>query len=180
MNAGLASAHQKYDQIRHSTLKVAQAQLQSEEPLISVSDIHDHALALARLWEASPKRHPDATWSWVDGVRRYKFVNPASLDVALWFSGILCSLSIGKPTMHGHAMRLDVIEAAPDAHPLEHRVVDINLRVIRTYADAIGATQIRIMRPLNDKLVRHYEKHGYTLVRGKASRHPTFLYKDLN
>lgn len=179
MNPSLANAHKKYSDIRRSTLELAQTQLQSEVPLVSISGIHDHALALARLWEANPKRHPSANWSWVDGVRRYKFVNPAALDLAFWFSGTLCSLSIGKPTMHGSAMRLDVIEAAPEAHPLQHRVVDINLRVVSIYAEAIGATQVRIMRPLNDKLIRHYEKQGYTLVRGSGGHKPTYLFRNI-
>lgn len=180
MNEAHAFAQDKYRQIKAQVLAEARHQLQAEKgALINVTHINDHAFVIAKQWESSPARHPDARWSWVNDVRRYKRADPAALDIAMWFSGVLCSLSIGKPTAHKNAMRMDVIEAAPYQSPLSQQVVATNLVIYQMYALAIGATQIRIMRPLNAKLVSYYQSYGYILRTGKASAHPTYLYRNL-
>ena len=91
----------------------------------------------------------------------------------------MCGLSIGKPTFCGDKMRLDVIERSPVHTLLKGKVTDITVTAFLAYAGSIGAKQLRIMRPLNDDLVRLYQGHGFSLHRGKASNVPTHLWLNL-
>ncbi|WP_147271863.1 hypothetical protein [Corallincola holothuriorum] len=76
-------------------------------------------------------------------------------------------------------MRLDVIERSPLHNLLKGKVTDISIAALRFYARSIDASQLRIMRPLNEELIRFYQSHDLTLYRGKASNVPTHLWLDL-
>jgi hypothetical protein len=63
--------------------------------------------------------------------------------------------------------------------PLKRKIVGITIAAAEVYADLIGADQLRIMRPVNDVVVRYYQEFGFTLRKGKASNIPTYLWKNL-
>ncbi|WP_052749094.1 hypothetical protein [Arsukibacterium ikkense] len=73
-------------------------------------------------------------------------------------------------------MRLDVIEANPDKTPLSGQIFTIAMTAFEAYADAIGATQIKIMRPLNQKLISLYQQKGFIYQKSWGSN-PEHLWK---
>lgn len=172
---------QKYEIFRAQSREIAEKTLPSDlKGVVGLTSITSHALAQAKQWEDSSERPDDATWSWSEGTKQYCYSHPKRFDLAVWYAKAqLCGLSIGKPTYSGSGMRLDIIEGAPNVHPLKRRVVPISIAAFETYADLIGATQLRIMRPLNNDLVRYYERHDFTFKQGKASNTPTYLWKNL-
>lgn len=60
-------------------------------------------------------------------------------------------------------MRLDYVEASPLGTPLDGLVTDISVAVAVIYARSIGAAQLRIMSPVNEKVRDHYlSKPGFS------------------
>ncbi|WP_238105792.1 hypothetical protein [Vibrio cincinnatiensis] len=59
-------------------------------------------------------------------------------------------------------MRLDFIEANPDnSGP---RVFPATLFTMITYAELLGANEIRVMKPINDDVKKYYQSFGLTYV----------------
>ena len=181
MKSSHSLTEKKYDLLREQSLNVAQKNLPSGlKDTVQLKNISSVALAQATRWENSLSRSDDADWSWSKGSRDYAFRHPKRFELAVWFANAqLCGLSIGKPTFSGNRMRLDVIEGAPWEHPLKRKIVGITIAAAEVYADLIGADQLRIMRPVNDTVVRYYQEFGFTLRKGKASNIPTYLWKNL-
>lgn len=152
---------------------------------LKLSDINQMALAQSKKWELEPERKVD--WEWhaepglssferpIPGHLYYAYRHPNRFELAIWYHSILCGLSLGKPTWSGSKLRLDYIEAAPSNNPMRSWIVPVTIAAAKVYADAIGATQIRIMNPINAKVRSYYESFGFTFVSGKT----TFCYKDL-
>lgn len=170
-----------YQTLLAKSLAAAQQSLSvQQQDDVRLRRIDDVSLAVARTWEMNPHRSADATWSWADGFRRYAYRHPKRFELAIWYrNAMLCGLSVGKPTYTGGALRLDVIEGSPERHPLKGQVVTLTVFAARAYAREIGADQIRIMRPVNDDVIRHYQNHGFTLQNGHASNVPTHLWQNL-
>ena len=123
--------------------------------------IDSSALAQSKHWALSPKRRVD--WDWVDGYGTFRFRYPKRFEMALWHNGKLVSLSLGRPTYTGQRMRLDFIEACPDK-PSELRVFEISLFAIGTYAETLGAHELRVMNPVNTQVRDYYARFGLTYV----------------
>ncbi|CCO46324.1 conserved hypothetical protein [Vibrio nigripulchritudo SOn1] len=180
----MQSTHQvtelKYQKYRDSSRAFAEKTLpQQYADRVSLRAVDSVSLVQAKRWEESLERSDDATWSWSEGFRQYAYRHPKRFDLAIWYANAqLCGLSIGKPTYTGGKLRLDVIEGAPWDHPLKSKIVEITLSSAEAYADFIGADQIRIMRPVNSRVTRYYEKFGFTLRKGKESNTPTYLWRN--
>lgn len=115
-----------------------------------------------------------APWDWADVQKKYK-THPKRFELAIWHRNFLCGASIGRPTWSGNKLRLDFIEANPDGSPLEGNIADIVIIAGRLYAKAIGATQLRIMYPINEKVKNHYLSRGGFSFNEKSN----FCYQDL-
>lgn len=115
------------------------------------------ALLQAKNWSLSPRRHVD--WDWIKGYNLFKFRYPKRFEMALWQNNKLVSLTLGRPTYAGGRMRLDFIEASPDK-PKELKVFEISLFAIGTYAKALGAHELRIMHPINERVRDYYARFG--------------------
>jgi hypothetical protein len=124
---------------------------------VSLTGIDFRASVRAQAWESSPNRLPDVTLSWPGIAAKYARTAPKRFELAVWFrDSLLCGLSLGQPTWSGQKLRLDLIEASPDKTPLSGVVADITIIAAKVYADLIGATQLRIMHPVNEKVKAHY------------------------
>ncbi len=124
-------------------------------------------------WEKIGSRR--VVWNW-DAVQKQYRAHPKRFEVAIWHNVYtLCGAGIGKPTVGGGKLRLDYIEASPDGSPLEGKTTDIIISAAAVYADAIGAIQLRIMNPVNDRVKDYYlSKPDFSYdERGK------FCYMDL-
>ncbi|MFC3150847.1 hypothetical protein ACFOEK_07395 [Litoribrevibacter euphylliae] len=181
MQTSHSSTEAKYNQLRDLSLEVAQNNLpQGLKDLVDLKKIDLRAISQARRWEYSLSRSDDADWSWENGFRSYAYRHPKRFELAIWYAKAeLCGLSIGKPTYSGAKLRLDVIEGAPWNHPLKRKVVELSVAAAEVYGDSIGAEQIRIMRPVNNQVIKYYQEFGFTLFNGKQSNTPTYLWRNL-
>jgi hypothetical protein len=140
---------------------------------VKLGDITGRAMSQLSRWEDHPDRR--VMWSWPQWANRYAAIYPKRFELAIWFHSILCSASLGRPTWGAGKLRLDMIESSPEKTPLSGQTVKLTVLVAETYADMIGADQIRIMNPINSKVRSHYEAMGFTYVGGKSD----FCVKDL-
>lgn len=178
MNQAHLYAENKYQSLRTQAITTAQASLPSSlKDVVSLRHIDAEALLQAKIWEA--RRHGlgnTVPWSFSNDYQEWSARHPARLDVATWNHTTLCGLAIGIPTKTGKSMRLDVIEANPDKTLLSGHVFNIAITAFEAYADAIGATQIKIMRPLNQKLISLYQQKGFIYQKSWGSN-PEHLWK---
>lgn len=70
---------------------------------------------------------------------------------------------------------MDYLESAPQGTPLDGLITDITIAVSAAYARTIGATQLRIMNPINDKVRSHYLSKPSFAYDKKGN----FCYRDL-
>lgn len=126
-----------------------------------------------RRWEESSSRR--VLWDWDAVIKKY-LPDPKRFELSIWYRDVvLCGASIGKPTSSGGKLRVDFIEANPDGSPLDGLITDLIIAAGITYADAIGATQIRITNPVNEAVKNHYlSKPGF-----KYDEKDKFCYRDL-
>lgn len=180
MHKTLTAVETKYEDLRVAARKEAEEQLGIPHlRLVGVTGIHAH---IADTWKLHPKPYREpATWPWTKLWAEYRHRYVKNFNVSLLFAGNLCGLAIGRPTRHKAGLRLDFIEGSPAAdQPLRGRVVPIVLACGEVYARAIGASQVRIMRPL-PKLVDYYASMGYHFVpAGAKLREHAYLWKNLS
>jgi hypothetical protein len=142
---------------------------------VNFSGIDFKARNQANTWHSSPFRRVD--WPWMKSVGNYAWLNPKRFELAIWFKGYhLSGLALGRPTWSGNKLRLDFIEASPEKNALTGLVTDITIIAAVAHATAIGASQIRIMNPINEKVRNHYlsSNRGFSY-----DKHENFCYKDI-
>ena len=126
-----------------------------------------------RRWEVSGTRR--VAWDWRMVQKKYRS-HPKRFELSIWHMNLfLCGVAIGKPTCSGNKLRLDYIEATPMGTPLDSLITDIAITAGVIYSRAIGATQLRIMKPTNDAVKKHYlSKPGFAY-----DKRGNFCYRDL-
>jgi len=140
------------------TNKKSQAILKST---LTFSGIDVNCINELRKWEMSGSRR--VAWDWDKMLKTYR-PEPKRFEIAIWHNEHwLCSASIGKLTSQGGKLRLDLIESNPNGTILVGLVIDINIKSYEVYARAIGATELRIMNPVNDAVKDYYlSKKGFS------------------
>ncbi len=140
------------------TNKKSQAILKST---LTFSGIDVNCINELRKWEMSGSRR--VAWDWNKMLKIYR-PEPKRFEIAIWHNKHwLCSASIGKTTSQGGKLRLDLIESNPNGTILVGLVIDINIKLYKIYADNIGATELRIMHPVNDAVKDYYlSKKGFS------------------
>ena len=83
--------------------------------------------------------------------------------MALWHDEMLVSLSLGRPTYNGSRLRLDFIEGNPDK-PKDIKVFEPTVLAMVAYAQVLGATELRVMHPINQDVKKYYERFGFSYV----------------
>ncbi|BFM10648.1 hypothetical protein R50072_08010 [Simiduia litorea] len=161
MQALHLDAEQRYDSIRKSALRAVQNALADNNTSdITLRVIDQAALTASKVWETSAIRRVD--WDWLASYPSFRFRHPKRFELAIWQGPRLISLSLGRPTYHGTAMRLDFVESQPvdqGKRPKTFRLVTAALQV---YAELLGAREIRIMNPINDAVKQYYTSYGFT------------------
>lgn len=168
MQAAYKMVWDKYDGLRTEVLKIAHEQLPNVIPTqrgmaVLKSDVTLKGLDFMTFqklihWEESGRRV--AQWDW-DEVRKKYDSHPKRFELSIWYRELfLCGASIGRPTWSGSKLRIDFIEANPLGSPLSGAIADIVILSGKIYAKAIGASQLRIMHPVNDKVRNHYISKG--------------------
>ena len=175
MQAYHQAAEDKYSSIREQSLISAKKKLPVYlQDKVNFRAIDNEALLWAAVWEA---RHRDS-WYFSKKYASYARRHPKRLDLAVWHQSYLCSLATGFPVKTGKSMRLDIIESNPDSNPLQHAVFDVNIAAFNIYAGLIGANMMKIMRPLNQKLIDYYRSKGFIYKKSWGSE-PEHLWKML-
>jgi hypothetical protein len=156
-------AERRYDEIRKLTINAAQQKLKQRPDYahILLKTFDNKALAASKVWGKSTHRR--VNWDWIEGYSAFKFRYPKRFELAIWNKGTLASLALGRPTYNGSALRLDFIEANPE-NTDDVKVFPIALFVMMTYAEALGATELRVMKPINDTVKQYYEASGLIYV----------------
>lgn len=167
----------KYDQSRIEARDIAHKSLPSHlRQATNLEPINNSAIVATKLWGLDPERMVEWDWNFAN---RYTYRYPKAFDLAVWVQNKLCSLSLGRPSYKGTFMRLDFIEKAPENNPFSKDMLGISLLAYETYARLIGAQQLRIIDPINEKVVRSYlSQGGFSYSKGKKGN-PHFLVKDL-
>lgn len=155
-------AEVRYSSIRKAVMAALNQRFMREGGhALRASLIDQHALRHADEWSKSPLRRVD--WDWFKGYAAFRFRYPKRFEMALWSDATLLSLTLGRPTYNGHRLRLDFIESAPDK-PRSIRAFQLSLLAITTYAHALGADELRVMKPINNEVRKYYEKYGLVYV----------------
>jgi hypothetical protein len=156
-------AEKRYSIIRKEALIAATEIIQrSNNKRMKLSEIDSNALIAFRAWKLSGIRVKD--WDWVEGYNSFRFRYPKRFEMALWATNSLIGLSMGRPTYHGTALRLDVVEASPLDINERPSIFDSVLLAYGIYARLINAKQIRIMHPVNKEVRSYYERFSYRYV----------------
>lgn len=154
-------AERRYEYIRREVLAAAESLLKGDYSELRLATLDHPALQAAAAWADHPLRR--VNWDWLGSYPELKFRYPKRFECAVWHKGKLNALSFGRPTYYGGSLRLDFVEASPEER--EIAVFDIIIVAMRTYADMLGARELRIMHPINDKVADYYASHGFTYVR---------------
>lgn len=167
----------KYESSRKEARELAYKALPSYlKRSIHLKGVDNSALIASKAWEIDPQRKLDWDWNFAN---RYTFRYPKAFDLTVWAQNTLCSLALGRPSYNGTFMRLDFIEKAPSNCPFSSDMVGITLLAYETYATLIGAKQLRIIDPINDKVLRSYmSQGGFNYHQGRQGN-PHYLVKDL-
>ncbi|SHG28485.1 hypothetical protein SAMN04487965_3688 [Microbulbifer donghaiensis] len=154
-------AEMRYEHIREMVLAATQKYLKSDHPNLILTTINQSVLRAVDSWSGHPERQ--VNWNWAGSYPDLKFRYPKRFECAVWNKGQLNALSFGRPTYNCGSLRLDFIEASPEDR--EIAVFDIIIVAMRTYADMLGAKELRIMNPINGRVKEYYEYHGFVYVR---------------
>ncbi|MEY4591013.1 MAG: hypothetical protein RL497_3089 [Pseudomonadota bacterium] len=177
MRTSHALAANKYEEYRKKARSISTDVLPDYlRQATKLKSIDSSALAAASVWADDPARH--VNWDWIFA-NRYTFRHPNAFDLSVWVGNTLCSLSLGRPSHNGKFMRLDYLEKAPSQCPFSSDMVGITLVAYQTYATLIGAKQLRIIDPINDKVLKSYLRHGGFSYQKAKQGNPHCLVKEL-
>jgi hypothetical protein len=144
---------------------------------ITLTGIDFKASIAAKRWTSSPTRRAEIGIAWTDLVTKYARTVPKRFELAIWHRDLfLCGLALGKPTRNGNKLRLDFIESSPEKNHASGVITDITIIAAEMYANAIGANEIRIINPINEKVRGHYlhKDRGFSY-----DQRGDFCYKEL-
>lgn len=143
---------------------------------VTLSSINFKASIAAKQWLSSPDRRPEIGIAWAELTTRYARTVPKRFELAIWHRDLfLCGLALGKPTRNGNKLRLDFMEASPERNPIFGLIAEITIAGALAYGVAIGANQLRIMKPINDKVREHYLRKNLGFSYDKVGN---FCFKD--
>lgn len=177
----MLATHQDAENRYESFRQMAREAIQRELPYtdrgnIRLGEICQKSLIQAKMWDDDPKRLVD--WPWDIGYRDYSYRNPKRFELATWYGNTLAGLSLGRPSYAGTRLRLEFIESRPSSSLLKGRIVPITISVAELYASIIGAEELRIIDPIDSRLIEYYSSFGYTYSSAVSEKnHKHYLVK---
>lgn len=147
-------------------------------PGVKLTAINIEALSQNSEWHSAGRIPPNGGWEWDSWVNHYRRKHHKRFEAAIWYGATLCGLCLGKASGKNIHVRLEILEGSPDSnHPLRGRIAYIALTATELYGYACGASQVRIIDPV-DGAINSYKALGYELRSG-GKKGPRFLVKDL-
>ncbi len=141
-------------------------QLKSEYSQFNFNPISYSDAAQADSWQGDSRNE----WSWKSAYLIYQRKNRFKrFDLSIKNGISVCGLSYGMPTKS--KLKMDIIEATPYFHHKNNtKIFSLISQAAQYYALLLGANEVRIMNPLNEKLINHYCSYGYDYVQPGKSR----------
>ncbi len=163
MLATHADAEQRYTILRREAVQATTRNLLSKYPNLDVSLFDEKAKGAyyASRWEQNPSRQLD--WEWFEAYSSFRFRYPKRFEAAIWSNGKLAGLALGRPTYGAGGLRIDFGERCP-SYDGNMPVFRVTATAAFVYANLIGATEVRCMNPVNERVRRYYVNHGFRYV----------------
>ncbi|MFD1585276.1 hypothetical protein, partial [Microbulbifer halophilus] len=137
----------KYEELGRQSREMASRNLPRQLlGKIDLESIDHKALAAFRSIDVSQDRV--VSWNW-NFSSRYKIFYPKAFDLSVWYGNTLCSLTLGRPTYKGTAVRLDFIERFNKHILFANDMFPVSLLAYEAYARLIGASQISLVSSNN-------------------------------
>jgi len=167
---------QRYDESRKQARELAKKGLPRHLKRLTLAPVDNFALIAFRAIDKEAHRTVDWDWNFAPKYcKRY----PKAFDLSVWNGNSLCSLSLGRPTYKGTEMRLDFIEKFTNNPVFSGDMFGISLLAYEAYGKIIGARQLRIMNPENEKLIKYYSSYGGFAYKKSLKGNPHYLVKSL-
>jgi hypothetical protein len=122
-------------------------------------------------WHADWQGHRHVSgsggWNWPEIVRS-RWKRPSAFRLAIWSGAALCGLAIGHPSKRSPAggrktISVNLIEAAPFAHPLRGFIKLVTVTYATEYGRLLGSTRVRLIDPLPG-VIPSYTKLGFSII----------------
>ena len=167
----------KYDELRNKARELASKTLpQHLKGKLRLDSVDYKAIAAFKVIDKTCDRL--VNWDWTFS-SRYCVRYPKAFDLSVWYGNSLCSLTLGRPTYKGTAVRLDFIERFNHNSLFSSEMFPVSLLAYEAYGKVIGASQIRIMNPENEKLIKYYSSHGGFDYLCSKQGNPHYLVKNI-
>jgi len=159
-----------YQQLREVCYQHTLDQYKGSISAFDLDEISFGAAQTADSWKNVTEgayRKSRSQWSWMSMYNNYS-KEVKRFDIAVWQGGQLCGLSYGIPTKRKTKLRLELVEASPlSDNPLRNQLTTIVTSAAINYAMLLGADELRMMNPVNDKVVSYYKTLGYKPVKNR-------------
>lgn len=150
------SAVKRYKMAHENALSEAHQDLNLSQNVI-FTRINDKAMSrIQDYWIATKLRK--VNWDWSKPLYR----NFKSFSLAIWSDDQLCGLAAGRARAQKSAS-IQLMEGAPDNHPVKGEVMAIALMCLERYASHIGAMEMRLMQAV-PTLIPTYQELGFCLA----------------
>lgn len=145
-NISFKEFKEKYEDIRAEVYKEVPAVLNM--PHVKITPINSLALAKYKCWPSVGRTPPNGGWDWASWVAHYRARHHKRIELAVWYSSVLCGLALGKMSEKNVHVRLEVLEGSTDHHhPLRGRVAYIALTAIEMFGYALGQMSLESLIP---------------------------------
>ena len=168
LDLGRAFAQRKYESVNLAALAVAKTILPDViNPCpqgFDLAMVSSHLIGKAVGWSLPWKSEFE-----------YLASDPRKIGCAIVVDDQLCGLALGRINKKGTSLSFSLLEGNPDPlHPFKGHVLDTIEVFGLSCCNAIGATELRFVNPLEGAL-EHYLESGFALVEGP----PTYCVKVL-
>lgn len=177
MQPSHVNAIKKYDFYRKEAREIARKALPAYLKKLRLDGIDSKAITAFKAWQYDPERKVDWDWTFAS---RYCLRYPKAFDLSVWGGNTLLSLTLGRPTYKGTSIRMDFIEKTPRLTIYSGELFGVSQLAYETYGRLIGAESIRLVEPMNQKLIAYYTSKdgGFKLCPAKQGN-PHYLEKRL-
>ncbi|MEQ3693839.1 MAG: hypothetical protein ABNH16_02810 [Thalassolituus sp.] len=150
-------AQRRYDEYRKSALIATNNSLCPTG--VTATEFTNEALIHIDNWDKYDRR--DAYWDWRKVKQDHGRLYPKRFEIVLWEKDRPIGAAIGRPTYSGGKTRIDVAEGMPREMGDRSNVIETIIGAFEIYSILIGATEVRIMNPVNPKVREVYARYGY-------------------
>lgn len=151
-------------------------EMRSRYEKFAFSHISFNDALLANKWDAlDPDKSRDEI-NWVLAHQHYTAKSRFKrFDISIKSGSNLLGLAYGMPSKAKTKLKIDIVEATPfDAHRNSFKAIEVISVAAQIYGAFLGADEIRVMRPVNDKVAKYYCSYGYELYQPESKNLPVY------